>query len=284
MTVIPILLYHSISAEPEGWIAPYAVTPTAFARHVDQIATSGRTAMTVSELCDALAGRTPLPELPIVITFDDGFADFAYAAKVLAARGLPSTLYVTTGALGGRCPRPPDMAIPPAAMLDWSQLAELTELGVEVGSHTHTHPQLDTMRNDAVADEIRCSKGLLEDALGCEVPSFAYPHGFQSGRTRRVVASAGHRSACAVMNALSSDGDDIYALARLTVTAATRPAGLAAWLSGRGARIAPFPERLRTTAWRLYRRARGPGSRRGVIAESVNRDVNGAISAPETHQ
>jgi peptidoglycan/xylan/chitin deacetylase (PgdA/CDA1 family) len=270
MTVIPILLYHSISAEPEGWIAPYAVTPAAFALHVDLIAASGRTAMTVSGLCDVLAGRrTPLPERPIVITFDDGFADFAYAAMVLATRRLPSTLYVTTGALGGRGLRSPDMAIPPAAMLDWSQLAELTEMGVEVGGHTHTHPQLDTMRNDAVADEIRRSKELLEDTLGREVPSFAYPHGFQYGRTRRVVASVGHRSACAVMNALSSDADDVFALARLTVTATTTPAGLAAWLAGGGARVAPCRERLRTTAWRLYRRAR---------------DVNQPIAAPETHQ
>ena len=284
MTVIPILLYHSISAEPEGWIAPYAVTPANFALHVDLIANSGRTAMTVSELCDALAGRTPLPERPIVMTFDDGFADFAYAATVLAACRLPSTLYVTTGALGGRLPRPPDMAIPPAAMLDWSQLPELTELGVEVGGHTHTHPQLDTMRNDAVTDEIRCSKGLLEDSLGREVPSFAYPHGFQSERTRRIVASVGHRSACAVMNALSSDTDDVLALARLTVTTTTTPADLVAWLAGRGARVAPCRERLRTIAWRLYRRARAPGSHRGVIAESRRQDSNQPIAAPETDQ
>jgi len=39
-TVIPILLYHSISAEPAGWIAPYAVTPTTFAQHVELICNS----------------------------------------------------------------------------------------------------------------------------------------------------------------------------------------------------------------------------------------------------
>ena len=267
MTKIPILLYHSVSAEPADWIAPYAVTPDAFACHLQMIVASGRTAMTVSGLCAALAQQAPLPPRLVVISFDDGFADFADAATLLADYQLPSTLYVTTGALRGRGPRPPDMAIPPAPMLDWSQLVELGELGVEIGAHTHTHPQLDTMRDSAVADEIRRSKELLEDALGREVPSFAYPHGFQSRRTRQIAASLGHRSACAVINALSSESDDVYSLARLTVGAATSPARLAAWLSGRGARVAPCPERLRTTAWRLYRRARGPGSDRGVIAD-----------------
>jgi hypothetical protein len=76
MTAIPILRYHSVSTDPAGWIAPLSVSPATFADHVDLIAASGRTAMTVSELSAALTGRRPLPRRPIVITFDDGFADF----------------------------------------------------------------------------------------------------------------------------------------------------------------------------------------------------------------
>ena len=82
MTIIPILLYHSVSADPAGWIAPYAVTPQVFARHVDLIVESGRTPMTVSELRRALYGRTALPSKPVVVTFDDGFADFAEASAI----------------------------------------------------------------------------------------------------------------------------------------------------------------------------------------------------------
>lgn len=265
-TVIPILLYHSISAEPAGWIAPYAVTPTTFAQHVELICHSGRTAITVSALCAAFRGDRPLPSRPVVVTFDDGFADFADAAAVLASRNMPSTLYATTGALGGRGPRPRDLRLPPAPMLDWSQLTELRELDVEIGAHTHTHRQLDTMRSTAVADDIRQSKDMLEDELGREIPSFAYPHGFQSRRIRRVVAAVGHQSACAVMNALSSDTDDVFALARLTVRATTTVQQIAAWLAGDGARVAPYHESMRTTLWRTYRRARGPRSVRGVFA------------------
>jgi peptidoglycan/xylan/chitin deacetylase (PgdA/CDA1 family) len=257
-TVVPILLYHSISAEPAPWIAEWAVSPATFARHVELIVDSGRTAVTASDLCAALRGHHRLPPRPVVITFDDGFADFADAAAVLAAHRLPSTLYVTTGALGGRGARPPDMAIPEASMLDWSQLAELEELNVEIGGHTHTHRALDTMRDGVVADDIVRSKDLLEDALGHQVPSFAYPFGFQRERTRQIVESAGHMSACAVMNALSSDADNVFALARLTVTPSTRPEQVAGWLAGRGARVAPYRERPRTKVYRLYRRVGGP--------------------------
>ena len=256
MTAIPILRYHSVSTDPAGWIAPLSVSPTTFADHVDLIAASGRTAMTVSELSAALTGRRPLPRRPIVITFDDGFADFADAAEVLSEHCLPSTLYVTTGALRGRGSRPSDMALPYAPMLDWSQLPELYELDVEIGAHTHTHPQLDTLPPSAIACEILQSKEMLEDALGLEVLSFAYPHGFHCEKTRRLVRTLGYSSACAVTNALSSNLDCVYSLARLTIRDTTTVNDLEAWLGGQGARVAPYPENLRTAAWRLCRRAR----------------------------
>jgi peptidoglycan/xylan/chitin deacetylase (PgdA/CDA1 family) len=269
-TPIPILLYHSISADPARWIAPFAVTPAVFAHHVELIASSGRNPITVSRLCAALGGHSPMPPRPVVITFDDGFADFAGAAAVLDRYHMPSTLYVTTGALGGRGPRPTEMAIPPTPMLDWSQLAELELSNVEIGAHTHTHRQLDIMPTKGAADELRRSKHMLEDELAHQVPSFAYPHGFHCSRIRRVVASVGHTSACAVMNALSSERDELFSLARLMVGATTTPDQIAAWLDGRGARIAPYRERVRTKAWRMYRRARGSRSARGVIDLSVN--------------
>lgn len=263
MTIVPILLYHSVSTDPPGWIAPYTVTPDEFAAQLDLVVASGRTPLTVRGLVAALDAGT-LPAAPVVITVDDGHADFAAAAVALADRGLPSTLYVTTGALTGRAQ--PRLAIPPAPMLDWSQLPELAGLGVEIGAHTHTHPQLDTLPAGRARDEIVRSRDLLEDALGTSVPSFAYPHGFQSRTLRRIVADAGFGSATAVKNALSSATDDRFALARLTVHATTGRDEIARWLDGSGAPVAPFPDRLRTHAWRLYRRARGSRSARGVIA------------------
>ncbi|GAA5110832.1 polysaccharide deacetylase family protein [Pseudonocardia adelaidensis] len=268
---IPILLYHSVSAAPADWIAPLAVTPTTFAHHLDVIVSRGHTGLTVSHLRDALRGRTPWPERPVVVTFDDGFADFADAAEQLIARRLPSTLYVTTGALRGRGSPAPELRLPPAHMLSWSQLAELTQRGVEIGAHTHTHPQLDVLPAGLAAQEIRRGKDLLEDELGREVPSFAYPYGFHRDSVRRSVRMAGYTSACAVKNALSSPPDDQFALARLTIRADTDTARLQAWLAGRQARIAPYPEKMTTRAWRLYRRTGGWRGKRLPNATNATR-------------
>lgn len=251
---VPVLLYHSVSDDAPRWIRAYTVAPTVFSRHLDLILESGCTPLTVSELCHLLAVERCLPRHPVVITFDDGFADFAEVAlPAMGAREIVSTLYLTTGAIEGL-----DRArtcLPPAPMLHAVQLVELEAAGVELGAHSRTHPQLDVIPTHRALDEIGHSKAILEDALGHEVPSFAYPHGFYSPRVCQAVRAAGYRSACAVRNAISSPADDRFAMARLMVRADTSTETLRAWLVGRGAPTAPLAERLRTKAYRYWRRA-----------------------------
>jgi peptidoglycan/xylan/chitin deacetylase (PgdA/CDA1 family) len=254
---IPILLYHAIATDPPSPIAAFTVSPKNFAHHLELIVESGRTVLTVSQLVDALTGRARLPERVMVVTFDDGYADFAEtAAPALLAQSLPSTLYVTTGMLRDRSRR--RVPLPgPSRMLDWAQLSELEEQKVEIGAHSHTHPELDLNRAAAARDEIRRCKQLLEDELGHEVPSFAYPYGLSSGKIRRLVREAGYVSACSVKNALSSPADDLFALARLTVFADTTTEQLRRWLVGYGARVLTGgPDGPYTVGRRLYRQLR----------------------------
>jgi peptidoglycan/xylan/chitin deacetylase (PgdA/CDA1 family) len=265
MSAIPILLYHSVSREPSALIRPFTVTPEVFGSHMDCVIEQGRVSLTVSELAAALEGTIPLPERPVVVTFDDGFADFQEVAlPALRARGLGVTLYVTTGFLRGSR----GAAHSPGfedRMLAWSQLPELATEGVELGGHSHTHPHLDTLSPAQARVEIMRCKTLLEERLGTPVRSFAYPNGYSSRTVRRLVREAGYRSACSVKDQLSSPDDDVFSLARLMVRADTSLAELRTWLAGAGPPIAPTRERLRTKAWRLHRRMRAlatgrPGS------------------------
>jgi peptidoglycan/xylan/chitin deacetylase (PgdA/CDA1 family) len=253
-TVIPILLYHSISNAPSTYIRPFAVTVEAFRNQLDLIVDSGRTPLTVSTLVDGLRGRARLPERPIVITFDDGFFNFSeVAVDALRERGLSATLYVTTGFLSGR----PDIAAARPfddRMLSWSQLAEIASGGVEIGAHSHSHPHLDTLSRQKAWREIADCKRLLEAELGTTVLSFAYPHGYSSPGVRRLVLEAGYQSACGVKNALSSTDDNPFALARLTIQANTSLEQFTAWVHGRGARTASPRESPATRIWRLHRR------------------------------
>lgn len=265
LTPVPILLYHSVSDDAPAWIAPFAVTVGAFRRHLELIRTAGLTAVSVEAYANALRGEESLPERPVVITFDDGLADFRdQALPALAAAGLTATLFVTTGFLESS-PDSQGVSRPPGPWLDAAALLELPNQDVEVGAHSHTHPHLDTLRPQAAREEVERPKLILERLLGRPVSSFAYPHGFHSRTLRNLVRDCGYRSACGVRNALSSADDDPFAIARLTVRADTSLAELAAWLEGRGAPVATRRERVRTRAWRAYRRGRSivrrkPGS------------------------
>lgn len=260
----PILLYHSVSDEPAAWIAPFTVRPSTFGRHLDTIGASGREVVTVSELVErrrhgSHTGRE------VVITFDDGFADFAEGAlPALAQHGFSSTLYLATGALTGARKRQawsPLLAVP---MLAWRQLAELESTGVELGSHGVTHRQLDLLPAGPVLEELRHSKDELEAHLGHAVASFAYPHGYAGRRVERLTRSAGFRSACGVRNALSPADDDLFLIARLTVRSTTSSDELSRWLDADGP-VATTGGRWRSAAWRSRRRL---ASRHVVTSES----------------
>jgi peptidoglycan/xylan/chitin deacetylase (PgdA/CDA1 family) len=247
------LLYHSVADAPPPWIEPFAVRPAQFAMHLDAIIAGECQALTVSELVDIRTSGTELPPHPVVITFDDGFADTAeQAAPALAARGLPSTVYVTTRALVGRYDE--THRLPPARMLRWDQLGELEAAGAEIGAHSETHSHLDVMPRSAAEREVRCSKARLEEALGHSVRTFAYPHGYHNAPVTALVRQAGFDSACAVINAFSSTDDDRFALARLTVKADTPLHQLTSWLAGQGMPVATSHRRLSARMWSLYRR------------------------------
>jgi peptidoglycan/xylan/chitin deacetylase (PgdA/CDA1 family) len=252
-SIVPILLYHAVSDDPPGWIAPFTVSPATFAAHLDAVAASGRVALTVSQYVDGQREGT-LPERPVLITADDGYADFASNAQpILAKRDLPSTLYVTTGALADR---PADSVLPPAAMLRCADLAELETAGVEIGAHSQTHRQLDLLPGKAVAEEVYLSRDLLADVLGHRIRSFAYPHSYWRAQVRRMVAEAGFDSACAVGDAFSSARDHPLALSRLMIRSGTSASTVAAWMSGSGASVLSPRRRVLAFGWRQYRRVR----------------------------
>ncbi|MFE1439897.1 polysaccharide deacetylase family protein [Streptomyces sp. NPDC058739] len=259
MSVVPVFLYHAVSDRSPSWLARFTVGPRTFVEQLDMIADSGLRVIPLRQLVAALLGGPAVPPRSAVLTFDDGYADFASTvAPLLAARGLPSTLYVTTGALrdagrtSGRGP------FPSVATLSWDQVKELDAAGVEIGGHTTTHPQLDTLSRRSVREEVAGCKRRIEDELGHRVDSFAYPHGYSSRTVRTLVREAGWTSAAAIRgaSAFSSDQDDPMRFARLMVQADIGRDRFARWTSGEGAPVAPFSEGLMTRGWRAYRRAR----------------------------
>ncbi|MGW6912419.1 polysaccharide deacetylase family protein [Kitasatospora sp. NPDC054939] len=270
MTPVPIFLWHSVSDDPPPWIAPWTVTPAEFRRQLDRIVDSGLDVVPLRRLVSAVLGGPPLPPRAAVLTFDDGFADFYWtAAPLLVERGLPATLYLTVGALHPPGGTATGSLFPPAAMLNWRQVTTLDTLGFEIGGHSVTHEQLDTLRAARCTAEIVDCKHRLEDALGHETTAFAYPHGYSSPAVRRRVREAGWTSATAVENKFSSPHDNVLRLCRLMVRADTPRRVFDDWTRGRGPRTGPIPESAYTRVWRTYRRLRV------AVGSPVGRPSNG---------
>lgn len=251
---VPILLYHSVTDSPASGLEKFTVHPDRFDAHLDCLRDHDRVVMSFGQVAEHLRSGTPLPDRAVAVTFDDGLADFAENAwPRLRDRGMPATLYPVAGYVGARSSWLSGEA-GRSRMLTGGELSALAEDGVEMGAHSMTHPQLDQVPVASARREIVESKDALEQMLGRPVTTFAYPHGHHTRTIKGLVADAGYTSAAAVRNMFSHDRDDVYAVARLTVTDATTDSDVGRLLQGHGARRAPRRELLRTRAGRQRRR------------------------------
>ncbi|MEJ2862380.1 polysaccharide deacetylase family protein [Actinomycetospora flava] len=220
MTTLPILMYHSVAADPDPQVLDLSVHPADFGAQLEVLREEGFTTMTFGEVRAALAGETELPARPVVLTFDDGYADFhREALPRLIAHRTSATLFVTTGWLADAGPfasgRPLDDT------LTWEQVGDVDAAGVEIGAHSHSHPQLDQLPGDLLREELTTSRELLEEQLGHRVTSLAYPYGYSSRRVREAAAAAGYQHAAAVANTAAGATSSTYAVPRLTVDRST---------------------------------------------------------------
>jgi peptidoglycan/xylan/chitin deacetylase (PgdA/CDA1 family) len=214
------------------------------------------TTLAVTQFVDATQrAGSALPERPVVLTFDDGFADFyANALPILTQYGFTATLYIATAFVGGASLWLRHLGESTRAILNWDQLMTINASGIECGAHGHRHVQLDLLPPAEARDEVTRCKSVLEEQLGCAVSSFAYPFGYYNASVQRAVQEAGFSSACAVRYTMSSTADDPFALSRLIVAAGTSIQRFDALLAGRGPVIRSGYERGRALAWHWVRR------------------------------
>lgn len=229
---VPILMYHSVSPFATPAFHRFALHPAMFRAHLAYLAEQGYRTLTMSELCNLRSGEArESPARTVVLTFDDGFADFySDVFPVLLRHGFSATLYIVTGCVGETSRWLSAECEADRPMLNWTQLAEIRAAGIDCAAHSHTHPQLDLLTSDQAREELATSRRILEERLQSPVDSFAYPYGFYNRRVRELAQEVGYRTACTV-GELVSARDEPFAVPRLTVDAGTDVAGLAALLA-----------------------------------------------------
>jgi peptidoglycan/xylan/chitin deacetylase (PgdA/CDA1 family) len=179
---LPILMYHSVSADPEMGVSPYYRVATSVERFAEQmrlLAEKGYRGVSLSQGLAALAGTHQSgtgasTEKLVAITFDDGFRDFhTEAYSVLAQHKFTATMYIPTAFIGDR-----RKSFKSRECLTWNEVLELDHAGMEFGSHTVNHPKLLDLSWNEIEQEISESKVEIENRLSHSISSFAYPYAF----------------------------------------------------------------------------------------------------------
>ncbi len=270
MPAVPILMYHSIAESSTPEFRDYVVPPGVFEAQIQALVESGWQTITMTALAQRLAAGQALPAQTVLLTFDDGFQDFAEAAlPVLQRYGCTATLYVTTRFVGGRSRWLAPEGEAGRPMLSWSDLAHVQAAGVEIGAHSETHPQLDLLSPTVLARELTVPKVALEDSLGAPVTSLAYPFGYATARVRQMSAQLGYTNACIVGDLIADGSEDPFAVPRLTVTRELEPSELVARV-GRPSKVA---DRLQSAA----RRASSLGLRRMGLKKPESAAISRAM-------
>jgi peptidoglycan/xylan/chitin deacetylase (PgdA/CDA1 family) len=159
------------------------------------------------------------------ITFDDGYEDnHTYALPILIKFGAPATFFITAGlverdpAVVRRFQQLLGCTADDVVPLDWTQVRELRASGMDIGSHTYSHPNLAHLSRSEVEEELRRSKDVLSNRLGYAIDLFAYPFGKPrvhfTSTTTEVVRTIGYRLAAAVAFRRVRDSDSLFSVPR----------------------------------------------------------------------
>lgn len=220
-----VLTYHSI-AEGSG---PTSIPPPVFRAQLQALADAGYRALTLAEFLAWRRGETPAGQRQVLITFDDGFLDFATDAHpALKALGFSSLMFVPTGKLGGVEDWDMGTGRP---LMGWDQVLTLSAEGVEFGAHGIGHRDLTRLPPEERRREIAASGVDLGRTLGKPVRAFAAPYGSVDAAVLADVAGA-YDVAFGTRLGLARRDDPVFDVPRVEMHYFRDPARWRAFLEG----------------------------------------------------
>ncbi len=168
---VPILMYHHISNMPTYNLIDFSltVTPTMFQQQLEYLKAHNYHSITFNQLFNALYFEAPLPSRPIILTFDDGYADgYQFAYPLLKRYGFSGMFYIITGKVGWQ------------GQMSWAQMREMLANGMQMGSHTVHHVDIGQVllnSPEQAAQELQVSQIMMQQHLGIPIQQFCYPSG-----------------------------------------------------------------------------------------------------------
>ncbi len=217
---VPILMYHAVEDAPRPpKYKHFYVTAREFAGQMRILKSSGHTPITFGALAAARTGQAPLPPKPVLLTFDDGYANLkTNVHALLRSLGFVYTVFLVSGLVGKTNAWVAAEGYEPTPLLDWPDiLAMQAEGGAEFEGHTLTHPRLADLPDADVRREVTDSKTALEQKLGKPLTTLCYPYGSVSDRVAEIAAEAGYTQAVTTEFGRARQSDNPLRLPRISV-------------------------------------------------------------------
>lgn len=198
-----VLNYHKV----DNMNHSLSVQPPDFEQQMAFLKNNGYHAITPHEMYMAFTDGAPLPTNPVLITFDDGYADnYTNAYPILKKYGMKAAIFVITSLMGH------------PGYMTWGQAAEMEASGVvSIESHTVTHGSLTDLTDEQIRRELTEAKHDIEQRLGKEVEFLAYPTGAYNLHIASLVQEAGYKGAFTVRYGNMDRSANFYAIERVPI-------------------------------------------------------------------
>jgi len=214
---LPILVYHRVSPDGSAEMMRYRVTPEAFEEQLYYLRDTGHYSVRLEDWHAAMDAKKPLPGRAVIITFDDGYLDFlTYAWPLLKRYGFSASVFPVANEIGGvnSWDRGYGEEVP---LLGWKEIRHLRREGVEFGSHSATHPALNTLSPEEIVREGARSKAILDRNFSDPVRAFAYPYGAEDRVVQHLIGACGYIYGLSCRPELSRFHDRLLEIPRIEV-------------------------------------------------------------------
>ncbi len=217
---VPILMYHYVSEAPENadeMRRQLTLSPTLFRQHLEYFFYEGYTPISLYALNNALLTGASLPAKPVILTFDDGYIDhYSIVFPMLRQYGFTATFFIITGQVDANNP----------AYMNWAQVSEMANAGMDMEAHTKTHAELDNRDYDFLVYEVLGSLESLQVYTGRPSRMFSYPVGSYDDNTLSTLATMPIWRAVTTQPGALHTSDNRLEMTRLRITHETGVNGL----------------------------------------------------------
>ncbi|MDO8427224.1 MAG: polysaccharide deacetylase family protein [Deltaproteobacteria bacterium] len=190
----PIFVYHSFDESGSC----VSITPSLFREQMEFLKENGYRTLTISEMVKLYKEGSAFPEKSVALTFDDGLENnYTVAYPILRELGLTASIFLAVDYIGKACTWDKKPDIPDFPLMTWEMAGELGGYGIDLQSHTATHPHLTKLPDAEVREEVRRSKAVIEEKLGKKCEVLCYPYGEFNERVAEITAEEGYAGATA---------------------------------------------------------------------------------------